>query len=110
MGGKPLELFEPPLRGRRVDLVRSVEDGLPPVQGNRGRLQQVLMNLLLNAVDAMPDGGRLTVGARAETGRVRIEVAGTGFGIPAELLYRSYDRYFTTKLRRMCTRSRIMML
>jgi len=99
MVGETLELFEPHLRGRRVDLVRSVEDSLPPVQGNRGRLQQVLMNLLLNAVDAMPDGGRLMVGARAETGRVRIEVADTGVGIPAEHLDRIYDPFFTTKPR-----------
>jgi hypothetical protein len=94
-----LELFEPHIRGRRIELVRAVEEGLPPVHGNRGRLQQVLMNLLLNAADAMPDGGVLTLAARAAAGRVRIEVADTGVGISPEHLDRIYDPFFTTKPR-----------
>lgn len=94
-----LDLFQPHLRGRRVTLDRRIEEPLPQVNGNRGRLQQVLMNLLLNAVDAMPDGGRLTLSACAVEGRVRIEVADTGVGIPAEVLEKIYDPFFTTKPR-----------
>jgi hypothetical protein len=94
-----LGLFEPHLRGRRIDLVRRVEGPMERVTGNRGRLQQVLMNLLLNAVDAMPDGGRVTVAACSESGRVRIEVSDTGCGIPPEHLDRIYDPFFTTKPR-----------
>ncbi len=94
-----LGLFEPHLRGRRIDLVRRVEGPMERVNGNRGRLQQVLMNLLLNAVDAMPDGGRVMVAARSESGRVRIEVSDTGCGIPPEHLDRIYDPFFTTKPR-----------
>ncbi len=99
MLGETLELFEPHLRGRRIDLVRRIEGPLPPINGNRGRLQQVLMNLLLNAVDAMPHGGAMTVQARAASGRVRIEVSDTGVGIPSELLEKIYDPFFTTKPR-----------
>jgi two-component system NtrC family sensor kinase len=94
-----LDLFQPHLRGRRIDLQRRLEAPLPPVNGNRGRLQQVLMNLLLNAVDAMPGGGTLTVAARSVNDRVRLEVSDTGVGIPPEHLERIYDPFFTTKPR-----------
>jgi hypothetical protein len=94
-----LDLFEPHLRGRSIDMERAIDPGLPRVTGNRGRLQQVVMNLLLNAVDAMPDGGRLTVAAAASGDRVRIEVRDTGTGIPPEHLDRIYDPFFTTKPR-----------
>jgi PAS domain S-box-containing protein len=94
-----LDLFEPHLRGRRIRLVRRLEGPLPRINGNRGRLQQVLMNLLLNAVDAMPEGGKLTLTASSIAGRVRIEVSDTGVGIPAEILEKIYDPFFTTKPR-----------
>jgi len=94
-----LGLFEPHLRGRRIDLTRSIDGSLQRVNGNRGRLQQVLMNLLLNAVDAMPGGGMVTVAARAASGRIQIEVSDTGCGIPQEHLDRIYDPFFTTKPR-----------
>ncbi len=99
MVSETLELFQPHLRGRRIELVRSLE--LPPtrVNGNRGRLQQVLMNLLLNAADAMSEGGIVTVAARSTSGRVQIEVSDTGCGIPPEHLERIYDPFFTTKPR-----------
>ncbi len=99
MVGETLELFEPHLRGRRIDLARRLDGSLPRVNGNRGRLQQVLMNLLLNAVDAMPRGGTITVAARAVSGRVRIEVSDTGIGISPEHLDKIYDPFFTTKPR-----------
>ncbi len=99
MVAETLELLEPHLRGRKIELQRRVDGALPPVNGNRGRLQQVLMNLLLNAVDAMPRGGSVAVVVRAASGRVRIEVADTGVGIPAEHLDRIYDPFFTTKPR-----------
>ncbi|HYS05264.1 MAG TPA: ATP-binding protein [Candidatus Dormibacteraeota bacterium] len=99
MMSETLELFQPHLRGRRIELVRRVDGPLSRVNGNRGRLQQVLMNLLLNAVDAMPEGGTVTVAAHADTGRVQIEVSDTGCGIPPEHLDRIYDPFFTTKPR-----------
>jgi len=99
MMSETLELFQPHLRGRRIELVRRVDGPLCRVNGNRGRLQQVLMNLLLNAVDAMPDGGTVTVAAHTDTGRVQIEVSDTGCGIPPEHLDRIYDPFFTTKPR-----------
>ncbi|MFQ5876499.1 MAG: ATP-binding protein [Acidobacteriota bacterium] len=94
-----LDLFEPHLRGKRVRIERRIDERLPPVVGNRGRLQQVLMNLLLNAVDAMPRGGSLRVEALSVADRVRIEVSDTGVGIPQDQIDRIYDPFFTTKPR-----------
>jgi PAS domain S-box-containing protein len=94
-----LDLFQPHLRGRRIELERRTGEHDLKVNGNRGRLQQVLMNLLLNAVDAMPRGGAVTVAARGMNGRVQIEVSDTGCGIAPEHLDRIYDPFFTTKPR-----------
>lgn len=72
-------------------------DGLPAVRGNSSKLQQVFLNLFINARDAMPGGGSLLVRTWAEAGFAHIEVADTGQGIPAENLARIYDPFFTTK-------------
>ncbi|MGH6915759.1 MAG: sensor histidine kinase, partial [Geminicoccales bacterium] len=61
-------------------------------------LQQVFLNLFLNARDAMPKGGWLSIATRAEGGRVVAEVSDTGSGIPSEHLARIYDPFFTTKV------------
>lgn len=72
-------------------------DPLPPVLGDRNQLAQVLVNLSLNAIEAMPDGGRLSVSTGARNGRVVIVVRDTGCGIKAENLDRVFDPFFTTK-------------
>ncbi len=72
---------------------------LPPVNADRVRLEQVLLNLLVNAMEAMPDGGTLTlrVATAADTQSARIEVIDTGSGIPADVRDCVFDPYFTTK-------------
>ncbi|MGI8960698.1 MAG: ATP-binding protein [Bryobacteraceae bacterium] len=72
-------------------------DDLPVVRGNSGKLQQVFLNLFINARDAMQAGGALTVRTWAENGFAHVEVADTGQGIPPEHLARVYDPFFTTK-------------
>jgi signal transduction histidine kinase len=67
------------------------------IDGFEFKLQQVFLNLLLNARDAMPSGGWLTVVTRAEADGMVAEVADTGTGIPQEQLSRIYDPFFTTK-------------
>jgi signal transduction histidine kinase len=76
-----------------------VPHGLPPVHGDRNLLIQMLLNLMLNAVDAMDRGGRMTVRVVAgrEPGFLAIDVADTGTGIPAHLLRSIFDPFFTTK-------------
>src|SRR5205823_6971543 len=74
-----------------------------PVKGNSGKLQQVFLNLFLNARDAMESGGMLAVKTWSDEGLCRIEVADTGQGIAAEHLSRIYDPFFTTKAARKGT-------
>ena len=69
---------------------------LPPIQGNAGRLQQVFLNLFLNAKDAMPDGGTLKIATSNGDG-VSVAVSDTGSGIAQEHIQRIYDPFFTTK-------------
>ncbi|HEX4772728.1 MAG TPA: ATP-binding protein [Bryobacteraceae bacterium] len=77
----------------RVDLAES----LPYVRGNAGKLQQVFLNLFINARDAMSSGGTLKVRTWAEGTLAHIEISDTGQGIPSENLTRIYDPFFTTK-------------
>jgi signal transduction histidine kinase len=71
---------------------------LPTVTGNPRGLQQVFLNLFLNAIQAMPDGGELSVSAHVgEDGFVRIDVSDTGTGIPAAEVDKIFDPFFTTK-------------
>jgi signal transduction histidine kinase len=75
----------------------NLAEHLPPIRGNSGKLQQVFLNLFINARDAMPGGGTLTIRTWAEGGFAHVEVADTGSGIPPEHLQRIYDPFFTTK-------------
>jgi len=75
----------------------SLAEQLPPIRGNSGKLQQVFLNLFINARDAMQAGGSLSVRTWAEGGFAHVEVADTGSGIPPEHLQRIYDPFFTTK-------------
>jgi two-component system, NtrC family, sensor kinase len=83
----------------RLDLAAD----LPAVHGNAGKLQQVFLNLFINARDAMPGGGALEVRSWREGQGVRIEVGDTGTGIAPEHLQRIYDPFFTTKAARKGT-------
>jgi two-component system NtrC family sensor kinase len=65
------------------------------VLGNEMLLQHVFINLFLNAIDAMPDGGSLAVSATRATGQVAVSVSDTGCGIPAEEVTRIFDPFFT---------------
>jgi PAS domain S-box-containing protein len=81
----------------RIKVRRELAAGPTPVLGIEHQLQQVFLNLFLNARDAMPRGGWLSVVTRAEGTRVIAEVSDTGNGIPPEQLARIYDPFFTTK-------------
>jgi two-component system NtrC family sensor kinase len=71
---------------------------LPPVQGNPRDLQQVFLNLFLNAIQAMPSGGLLTVQGKTTEGRViEVDVTDTGVGIAEENIGSVFDPFFTTK-------------
>jgi hypothetical protein len=97
--GESLALFEPQLRGGRIRIEKHVEEGLPMLPGNRGKLQQVLLNLLLNARDAIPESGTIRVAALRRGERLVLEVGDDGEGIAEEDLGKIFDPFFTTKPR-----------
>ncbi|HEX5043273.1 MAG TPA: ATP-binding protein [Candidatus Polarisedimenticolaceae bacterium] len=77
----------------------ALEEPLPAVAGSLSELEQVLLNLLTNAREAMPGGGRIDLRARPVPGGLEIVIADTGVGIPPELLARVQEPFFTTKER-----------
>ncbi|MGP0076516.1 MAG: ATP-binding protein [Bryobacteraceae bacterium] len=92
-----LNLVEHQLKNAGVQVKLDAPPALPAVKGNAGKLQQVFLNLFLNARDAMDSGGTLSVHAWTENGFARIDVADNGQGIAPEHLERIYDPFFTTK-------------
>jgi len=70
---------------------------LRPIWVDQDQLQQVLLNLFINAADAMPDGGELKLSAGIEDERMVLRVEDTGSGIPAEIVDKVFDSFFTTK-------------
>jgi len=92
-----LTLVQHPFKTARVNVIRNFTDGLPLVLGSNTRLQQVFLNLFMNARDAMPNGGMLEVRTAAYNGSVEVEVTDTGVGIRPEHLHRIFDPFFTTK-------------
>ncbi|HKV26056.1 MAG TPA: ATP-binding protein [Candidatus Acidoferrum sp.] len=92
-----LSLVSHPLKTSQIQVVRHFGETLPPVRGSANKLQQVFLNLFLNARDAMPGGGLLEVRTGAHNGSVEIEVADTGAGISREHINRIFDPFFTTK-------------
>jgi two-component system NtrC family sensor kinase len=94
-----LALLDHQFKSGRIQVRKELATSPAPiVNGIEYKLQQVLLNLFLNARDAMPKGGWLSVATRLYRGAAIVEVSDTGSGIPAEHLSRIYDPFFTTKL------------
>jgi two-component system, NtrC family, sensor kinase len=91
-----LALLEHQFKVAKVEVQNALTPALPAIQGNAGRLQQVFLNLFLNAKDAMPGGGTLRV-ATLNGESVSVCVSDTGSGIAPEHIQRIYDPFFTTK-------------
>jgi two-component system, NtrC family, sensor kinase len=91
-----LALLEHQFKTSRIEVASNLSPALSPIHGNPGRLQQVFLNLFLNAKDAMPGGGKLTV-ATSNGETIAIRVSDTGSGIAPEHIQRIYDPFFTTK-------------
>ncbi len=105
--GRALDIFSQQLRLRQIEVVRELAPDLPTVLADPNRLEQVLINLLINARDAIeekhemqpgPEGGdRITVRSSLDLENVRIEVQDTGAGIADEVKGRIFEPFFTTK-------------
>jgi len=98
-----LSLLEHQLQKSGIQVKLDFEAELAPIHANAGKLQQVFLNLFLNARDAMAKGGTLEVRTWTDESSAKIEVADTGPGISPEHLHRIYDPFFTTKAARKGT-------
>lgn len=96
---KTLSLAQAGLARQKIAVVRDTARDLPPIQGDPHQLEQVFLNLIINAEHAMEKGGTLTVTTRylPDADAVSVEVADTGVGIPKEYLDKVFDPFFTTK-------------
>jgi PAS domain S-box-containing protein len=92
-----LSLLEHQFETHRIRLRRDLSESPVVVLSLEHKLQQVFLNLFLNARDAMPKGGWLSITTRTDGNRAIVEVSDTGSGIPSEYLARIYDPFFTTK-------------
>jgi two-component system, NtrC family, sensor kinase len=93
-----LKLVENQLAMNNIECVLKMPEGLPSVHVNANRIKQVLINVLTNAIQAMPKGGRLTVevALAGDLHHVNVAITDTGVGIPPEVLPRIFDPFFTT--------------
>jgi PAS domain S-box-containing protein len=98
-----LSLLDHQLQKAGVQIQWDCAPDLPAVTGNAGKLQQVFLNLFLNARDAMQGGGKLEVHAWDGGSSLKVEVSDTGHGIAPEHIHRIYDPFFTTKAARKGT-------
>ena len=87
---------EPEGRGIAIDLVTKLED-VPPIRGTASEVNDILVNLIFNAVDAMPEGGTITIVTRAMGDQVHLFVSDTGIGMDEETQRRVFEPLFTTK-------------
>ncbi|HEX3748540.1 MAG TPA: ATP-binding protein [Bryobacteraceae bacterium] len=92
-----LSLLDHQLQKTGVQIKTDLDAALPPIHGNTGKLQQVFLNLFLNARDAMSGGGTLEIRTWRDGAVVKVDVLDSGHGIAPEHLRRIYDPFFTTK-------------
>jgi signal transduction histidine kinase len=92
-----LEMFEERIAHSRITVEKTIESSLPPVCADRDQLIQVLINLVMNSLHAMPEGGRLGLSLDRENRHVRLGVSDTGHGMPEEIRSKVFEPFFTTK-------------
>ena len=92
-----LEMFQERFSHSRIAVEKTIETSLPPVRADRDQLMQVLINLVMNSLHAMQEGGRLRLSLAREGNYARLEVADTGHGMPEEIRSKVFDPFFTTK-------------
>ena len=96
-----LRLVQHQLELKNIELHKPLEENLPLVRCDAGQIEQVVLALVMNAIDAMPNGGNLTVTSRRapDAGHVQIEVRDDGVGMPPDVLSNMFEPFFTTKER-----------
>ncbi len=94
---KTLEMTHYQLSHYRIELTKDLSPDLPEIKADSHQLMQVFVNLILNSVQAMPEGGNLLIRTWRENGRVAIAIRDNGCGIPKEIQGKIFDPFFTTK-------------
>ena len=92
-----LEMFQERIAHNRITVENEIEADLPPVHADRDQLMQVLINLVVNSLHAMPEGGRLRLSLAREDNHVCLGVSDTGHGMPEEIRSKVFNPFFTTK-------------
>ena len=93
-----ISLLQDQLKHQNIKINKEIASPLPKVMADFSQLQQVFMNIMLNASEAMPDGGELKISINAkEKDFVTVELSDTGYGIPEENITKIFDPFFTTK-------------
>lgn len=80
-----------------IDVAHELEEGLPPVLADPSQMHQVLVNLVVNAIQAMPRGGKLTISTRSQAGKAFLRVTDTGTGMTTEVQRQLFVPFFSTK-------------
>ncbi len=97
VASEALSFIEREASFRQVELIRRLDPRVPTIRSDRAQLQQVFLNLLNNALDAVPDAGKVSISSRSVDDLVEIAIEDNGSGIPKELRDRIFDPFFTTK-------------
>ncbi len=92
-----LEMFHERMTHSHITVEKVIEANMPSVLADRDQLIQVLINLVMNSIHAMPEGGRLRLSLDREDSHVRLGVSDTGQGMPEEIRSKVFDPFFTTK-------------
>jgi PAS domain S-box-containing protein len=92
-----LEMFQERITRSRITVEKAVEADMPSIHADRDQLIQVLINLVMNSLHAMPEGGRLRLSLDRENNYVRLGISDTGHGMPEEIRSKVFEPFFTTK-------------
>jgi two-component system NtrC family sensor kinase len=94
---KSLSLLEYQIRKNQIHVIREISDKLPPIEVDRNQMAQVFVNVFLNPIQAMGEGGTLKIGIGTPDERLILTISDTGKGIPGDVLPKVFDPFFTTK-------------
>ncbi len=94
---KTLEILQPQISINNIKVIKNLDSGLPEVKVDPVQIQQVLVNMIKNAIEAMSEGGTLIIETRRRDGEIEIGIIDTGEGIPEENLSKIFDPFFSTK-------------
>jgi len=92
-----VDILENFARANTIDIQTDLMESLPIIAGDQAQLQQVILNLISNAIDAIGKDGTVSVKSRADDSKIRIVIADTGPGIPENMQKKIFDPFFTTK-------------